>query len=375
MIRRATAAELLGAVNQYADLGWQIVPLHEVLVGGGCSCGRDCGTSAGKHPRPNRWQDVATANPTTLRGWWARTPLANIGMKCGSASELVGVDIDPPNGEACLLALSDGDLPPTLEMMTGKGRRLLYAIPDSLEFEPRTVCFKDGEDHETIRLQGGANADGEPRGYQCVLPPSWHPSGKRYEWVSGRGPGEIAPAPMPGWAVLLMSPPPEPTWADQPREPVEADADTPWVQFNARADWWGDIIAPQGARPAGTRGEIQYATRPGKKGGVSASIGFHRDRAGNPCLHVFSGNWPALQPDRTYDKAGAFARIYHRGDFAAAARDMLARGFSAIRSPPDRAGQTSLSIEERLKKIERENWEMAREIATLRKQVEAFRGR
>ena len=87
---------------------------------------------------------------------------------------------DPPHGEAVLRELSGGDLPPTAEMVTGKGRRLLYAIPDGLEVEPRTVVVEGPDGTEGVRLQGGAT------GAQCVMPPSAHHSGNAYRWADDR---------------------------------------------------------------------------------------------------------------------------------------------------------------------------------------------
>ncbi|MBA4192234.1 MAG: hypothetical protein C0467_30055 [Planctomycetaceae bacterium] len=356
VIRKPSAAELLTAAELYASLGWQLVPLHELLANGRCSCGRECGTSAGKHPRPSKWQEVATSNPVTIQHWWSRTPTANVGMKTGSGSGLVAIDIDPPHGEGALLALSDGVLPPTLTMTTGKGRRLLYAIPDSLEIEPQTVPFKDDDGHESIRLQGGNS------GAQCVLPPSWHYSGRRYEWVAGHGPSEIEAAPMPGWVIAIMCPDPEPRHADPVR--TNNDGDSPFAQFNARGDWWTEILAPAGAKQCGRGGQsVEYATRPGKKGGVSASIGHYRARDGSPALHVFSGNWPHLDGGRTYDKSGAYARIFHRGDFSAAGKDLLARGYG---TPKARAGSGRNPVEDRVVRLERAVRLLAQELTQLR---------
>lgn len=350
MIRRASAAELAAAALSYAELGWQVVPLHELDARGRCSCGRDCDTSAGKHPRLPEWQRHATHDAEKVRGYWRKWPAANVGVRLGSGSSLVGIDIDPPNGEAHLLALSDGDLPPTLEMLTGKGRRLLYAIPDCLEVEPRTVCFRDEGERETVRLQGGANSAGESRGYQCVVPPSWHPLGRPYVWMPGRGPGEVEPAPMPGWCVALMCPAAEPAFRDPPRE--AGDGSEPWAQFNLRADWFADVLAPAGGKRCGRAGAVEYATRPGKAGGVSASVGHYTARDGSPALHVFTSNWPGLEPDRTYDKFGAWVRLFHRGDFAAATRDAVARGFGTPLRRPRPASAAAHTLEQRVEQLE-----------------------
>lgn len=319
----------------YAGLGWQVVVLHD-LAAGYCSCGKDCGNSAGKHPRLSRWQDHATDDAETVRGLWRQYPHANVGARLGSASGFVGVDIDPPNGEEFLAVLADGDLPTTWEMATGKGRRLLYAVPDVLEREPRTVCVQDEGGHEALRLQGGAT------GAQCVLPPSRHPSGNLYRWLPGRGPTEIPLAPMPGWLVAEMCRPAEPEAADPPRPPDPAE---PWADFNRRESWdaW---LSHWGYRPAGGRPGVKHWTRPGKSGGTSVTVGHVRAKDGTDALYVFSGNCPRLPAGKSYDLFGAFYRVEHGGDASAAARWLLDRGYGERRKP---GGD---SIEQRVRRLE-----------------------
>jgi len=312
---------LLAAALGYAALGWRVVPLHD-LARGECSCERDCGTSAGKHPRPREWQKSATTDAATIRGWWARWPHANVGVALGSASGIVAADVDPPNGEAALLEMAAGDLPDTTEMATGRGRRPLYAIPDGLEADPRTVGFKDPGGNETVRLQS--------TGGQCVMPPSLHYSGRRYAWAPGKAPWETPPAPMPGWMIAATCHPAEPVWGDQgAREAFGEGKD-----FNHRADWWRDILEPAGFAQAGRVGDVLRFTRPGKKAGISATVGHYRAKDGTPALYVFSGSIPRLAAGKAYDKFGAFAQLHHAGDFAAAAREAVRRGLTEPRKQP-----------------------------------------
>src|SRR5439155_8468526 len=44
----------------------------------------------------------------------------------------------------------------------------------------------------------------QAKGAQTVLPPSRHPSGTRYAWKPGHGPGEIEPAIAPAWLLAEL---------------------------------------------------------------------------------------------------------------------------------------------------------------------------
>ena len=219
--------DMAAAALEYAAIGWQVVILHNLTPSGCCTCGGDCGNGRGKHPRLPKWQDRATADPDVLRGLWGQHPRSNVGIRTGSGSGVVAIDVDPPSGEAFLAALADGDLPPTVEMVTGKGRRLLYAIPDGAEHEPRTVCFQDEAGDEAVRLQGGTS------GAQFVAPPSAHYSGRRYEWAAGRSPFEVEPAPMPAWLLVEMCRPAQAPFAGAraARSLVQADRTSPGCLF------------------------------------------------------------------------------------------------------------------------------------------------
>jgi hypothetical protein len=195
---------LLAAALAYAGRGWAVVPLNE----------------GQKNPWLKDWPNAASADPEQVRRWWAERPDSNVGLALGVRSGLVSVDIDTEEGIRKLEELSGGDLPDTLDMTTGKGWRLLYAIPEGLTVAVRTKCFDGADGAEAVRFQGA--------GAQCVMPPSIHPSGKRYLWVEGRAPEHLAPAPMPLWLQRIMCPPEPKEQAPAPRAihvpKVERDA-------------------------------------------------------------------------------------------------------------------------------------------------------
>ena len=117
----------------YARQGWPVLPLHSIRAGR-CSCGRDCGRAAGKHPRTQHGSNDASVDEAVIRAWWARWPDANIGVATGSTSGLLVLDVDPAHGgdesfEA--LVARHGSLSPTPTSLTGgRGRHLLFAHPE-----------------------------------------------------------------------------------------------------------------------------------------------------------------------------------------------------------------------------------------------------
>jgi putative DNA primase/helicase len=133
-----------------------------------------------------------------LRAQWRDNPLLNAGVALGPVSGLVAADTDGPDGEHSLAKVSGGDLPPTLEFVSGRengGRRLLYAIPPGVVLRS---THPKGEE-----IAGGLSLLG--CGSQTVMPPSRHRSGRLYQWVPGHGPGEILAAPAPAWLAKLMA--------------------------------------------------------------------------------------------------------------------------------------------------------------------------
>jgi hypothetical protein len=114
----------------YARHGKRVIPLHHIQKNGRCSCEKDCGNSAGKHPRLSEWPKVATRDEQTIRMWWSNWPRANIGVACGAESNLTGLDVDPGKGGWESLRAMEaelGPLPPTPRVITGRdGAHLLF---------------------------------------------------------------------------------------------------------------------------------------------------------------------------------------------------------------------------------------------------------
>lgn len=146
---------LLDALNLAAG-GFRVFPCH----------GR------GKKPHVKGGWNRATTNPETIRNWWAKWPLANIGLGLRQ-NELV-IDEDGPDAASQMLDL----------------QRLLCALPMT-----RAVAITgSGGVHRYFRLPDGVviknwckllapNVDLKSKGGLVIAPPSFHQSGDQYRWV------------------------------------------------------------------------------------------------------------------------------------------------------------------------------------------------
>lgn len=224
---------LLSTALTYAARGWLVLPLHTPGAEG-CSCGQDCGTSAGKHPRTPHGLYDASRQPDHLWRWWHRWPDANLAIRTGLVSGLVVLDVDSRHGgEDSLetLQATYAALPPTLTAHSGGGGRHLYfrhpgrPIPNSAE------------------VGGYAGLDVRADGGYIVAPPSLHQSGQRYRWQEGASPL----ASLPDWLSALLAPSPAPAPRVPSRLPGERQTDPQsWLR-----------MALERARP-GTRNSTGY---------------------------------------------------------------------------------------------------------------------
>ena len=118
---------------------------------------------------PNGLKD-ATTDPDIIQAWWQHQPDNNIAIATGAASGIFVLDIDGLDAEAMLrrLEAEHGALPPTVEVITARGRHIYFRWPQ----EPvRNSAGKIGT-HIDVRGEGG----------YVLCPPSIHPSGRRYCW-------------------------------------------------------------------------------------------------------------------------------------------------------------------------------------------------
>ena len=163
----------LEAAIGYLKRGWAVVPAA---------------------PRTKRpivpWQSYQHRLPSEdeVRGWFERWPTANIAVITGAISRLVVIDIDPRHGGTNSFERMEarhGPLPQTIESMTGGGGRHVFFAHPGHDVRSR-VGLAPGID---LRGDGGC----------IIVPPSVHPSGKRYRWKARHAPGQVELAALPVW--------------------------------------------------------------------------------------------------------------------------------------------------------------------------------
>jgi len=173
-------ADLCRWASQYAVAGLPVLPLRP----------------AGKLPLTAHGLHDATADPHLVAEWWRRWPTANVGVRTGDLYErgrLLVIDLDGAEGEQSWAALVERQGPvETLTSTTGRGRHLWLTAPAD-----RPLGNSAG------RLGPGVDTRG--RGGYVLVPPSVHPSGRRYRWSDCRN---LAAAPP--WLPDRLDPPPRP---------------------------------------------------------------------------------------------------------------------------------------------------------------------
>jgi hypothetical protein len=132
----------------------------------------------------------ATVDVETIKRWWTETPDANIGLAC-DASGFVVVDVDERNGGFKTLEQIEtelGSCGETVTVRTGCCDPGLHAYFRA----PQGVAFKG---------KLGQGVDIKHRGY-VLAPPSIHPDGGRYEWLSSPFDTEVAELPA-AWLARM----------------------------------------------------------------------------------------------------------------------------------------------------------------------------
>ena len=73
----------------------------------------------------------ATVDPDVIRRWWGTQPAYNVAVATGIISKMFAVDIDGFDAECELRKLESecGELPPTVESITARGRHLCSSTP------------------------------------------------------------------------------------------------------------------------------------------------------------------------------------------------------------------------------------------------------
>jgi hypothetical protein len=180
--RATEAPQTLQAATAYLQRGWSVIP-----------------APIGAKRALVQWKLWQTTLPDLelWQAWAHRWPRANIAIVTGRLSGIVILDVDPRHGGLDSLARLErqhGELPETATVLTPSGGRHLYfAHPGGRVANVQNSTAAPGLD---LRGDGGL----------ALLPPSRRPDGQRYEWWQDAGTG----APLPGWLVASLRPPPPP---------------------------------------------------------------------------------------------------------------------------------------------------------------------
>ena len=290
-----------------------------------------------KAPIADGWSNAPVATITTLRQTYR--PGYNVGVRCGHWScplpehGLVVLDIDIRNPEATGPALAaveamlgEASTGPTVLSGGGNGSRHLWFACPLDQLPPKaniTILKADGWKLEVLST-----------GKQVVVPPSVHPSGQLYQWLTPLTtipllPGSLSAAVEEALSAAMQT---AITTGRIVQGVPHADGHRPGDDFNRRADW-ASILQPHGWVPIRQRGEVIYWRRPGKGEGISATSNY----GGSGLLYVFSTNAAPFEPDTAYTPFAAYAVLEHSGDFTAAARTLGGQGYGSphtVRTDP-----------------------------------------
>ncbi|HZV47857.1 MAG TPA: bifunctional DNA primase/polymerase [Thermodesulfovibrionales bacterium] len=160
----------LEAALGYANRGMKIFP---------------CNTD--KTPRTKNGLKNATCDIEQIKKWWTEYPEASIGLPCGEVNGVWVLDIDMPDGLKSLAVIEKKNerIPKTLTQRTGGGGVQYFWKWNGHEIR-----------NSTSKL--GKNIDVRGVGGYVILPPSSHPSGNQYEWIT-----KVASIVAPEWMSNL----------------------------------------------------------------------------------------------------------------------------------------------------------------------------
>jgi hypothetical protein len=151
-----------------------------------------------KRPATPHGLKEATTDAIEIENWWHSNPNYNIAIATGAVSGVFVVDLDGADAEAKLrkLEAQNGELPATVESITGRGRHLLFKCPKT-----------------PVRNSAGKIATGidvRATGGYVIAPPSIHPSGRHYSWSVDSASSFAA---APEWLLSIIAEPETPTAA------------------------------------------------------------------------------------------------------------------------------------------------------------------
>jgi len=174
-------------------------------------------------------------------------------------------------------------------------------------------------------------------------PGACHPTGRTYQHVGGPPPWD-PPTITPAERMALLEAAKSLDCSDDKESGEHKDVFhyqrdnyhqngqdvRPGDLFNQRATW-AEILEPHGWKNIGKERDLTLWRRPGKTGtGSSAKTGL-KSKEGNDLLCVHSTNAHPFESydagKKTYSKFAAFTLLNHNGDFTAATRAIVAKGY------------------------------------------------
>ena len=151
---------------KYLQNGWSVLPVKPEE----------------KRPYMQNWLQYTHTRPTAelVNSWFSNLAGAGVGVATGKVSNMVVLDVE----STCPYSIDDllKQYPTQLISRTGSGGyHLFYQYPNGSGRITNRVRLFDGVD---LRADGGF----------IVLPPTVHPNGNRYAWVSEGVPGAFPSA-------------------------------------------------------------------------------------------------------------------------------------------------------------------------------------
>lgn len=120
------------------------------------------------------WKDFQVTMPTAeqIETWWAKTPDANVALVLGRGT--FAVDLDGGDDAEALLATQGVSLPPNApRSRTGSGYHVFLSSYNAIPDRVGLLATNGGRPQVDIRGVG-----------IVIAPPSLHPSGRQYEWLT-----------------------------------------------------------------------------------------------------------------------------------------------------------------------------------------------
>lgn len=257
---RPTAEDRVKAALWFAERGFGVFPCWSTTSSGRCRCpaGGSC-SSPGKHPITHDGFKEATTDTGRIRTFLSAGSEPNYGLVCPDNVFALDVDTDAERATLARLAESNGPLPTTLHMLTGKGEHLFYRWPAGI---PRPLHKMFG-----LVTRWGSGAG---QGY-VIGPRSVHASGIEYRPADDTA-WEVAELPA-AWAKAAIA-------GESDTIRIGGSLDPAQVQVGGRHDWlrnlarlYAGTVRDPDALFAAVMAENQKLTQPKTADEVRRAIG------------------------------------------------------------------------------------------------------